>query len=95
MEFGLEILLPWEAAAVGLWLALIFVAERQDTDSNHGTLFGFRDPLSGTRGAASRRADMPVGVAGRAELPLLRLFARPFLGRDGIAQRETSQKESE
>ena len=70
-------------------------AVRQDTDSNYGTLFSFWDPLFGTRSASKRRIDMPIGVAGQAELPLRQLFARPFQARTARPQLETRQKESE
>jgi sterol desaturase/sphingolipid hydroxylase (fatty acid hydroxylase superfamily) len=70
-------------------------AVRRDTDSNYGTLFSFWDPLFGTRSATARTLDMPIGVEGQAEPPLLRLFARPFMGRDGSFQQETPQKEIE
>ncbi len=70
-------------------------AVRRDTDSNYGTLFSFWDPLFGTRSATPRRADMTIGVEGRAERPLLALFALPFSGRDATSQQETPQKELE
>ncbi len=55
-------------------------AVRRDTDSNYGTIFSFWDPLFGTRSATQRTMDMEIGVEGRAERPVLRLLARPFLG---------------
>ncbi len=55
-------------------------AVRRDTDSNYGTLFSFWDPLFGTRSKTVRSPDMPIGVEGRAEQPLLKLFVVPFLG---------------
>lgn len=64
-------------------------AVRRDTDSNYGTLFSFWDPLFGTRSATARFPAMPIGVEGRKEPPLLKLFARPFRSAAIIAQKET------
>jgi len=70
-------------------------AVRRDTDSNYGTLFSFWDPMFGTRSAAQRRLDMPIGVEGQGELPLLQLFIRPFQSRDVTLQPDAPTKEYE
>jgi sterol desaturase/sphingolipid hydroxylase (fatty acid hydroxylase superfamily) len=54
-------------------------ARQTDTDSNYGTIFSFWDRLFATRNRMTRRLDMTIGVEGRDEQPLVRLFARPFL----------------
>ncbi|HIC80915.1 MAG TPA: sterol desaturase family protein [Kiloniellaceae bacterium] len=53
-------------------------AKRCDTDSNYGTLFSFWDRLFGTRSAKQRDPDMPIGVEGRPEEPILSLLIHPL-----------------
>ncbi|WP_420345834.1 sterol desaturase family protein [Pelagibius sp.] len=53
-------------------------ARRRDTDSNYGTLFSFWDRLFGTRSAKQRDPEMPIGVEGRAEEPILSLLVHPL-----------------
>lgn len=53
-------------------------AIRADTDSNYGTIFSFWDPLFRSRSRTKRWSDMPIGVEGRRDRPLLRLIATPF-----------------
>jgi sterol desaturase/sphingolipid hydroxylase (fatty acid hydroxylase superfamily) len=53
-------------------------AIRADTDSNYGTVFSFWDPLFRSRSRTRRYADMPIGVEGRRDRPVLRLLATPF-----------------
>ena len=54
---------------------------RADTDSNYGTIFSFWDRLFGSRSTTQRRLDMPIGVEGRSEQRLARLFVDPFVPR--------------
>ncbi len=51
---------------------------RADTDSNYGTIFSFWDPLFRSRSRTRRWRDMPIGVEGGHEKPLLRLLTAPF-----------------
>jgi sterol desaturase/sphingolipid hydroxylase (fatty acid hydroxylase superfamily) len=52
--------------------------KRADTDSNYGTIFSFWDPLFRSRSRTRRWSDMPIGVEGAHEKPLLRLLTAPF-----------------
>jgi sterol desaturase/sphingolipid hydroxylase (fatty acid hydroxylase superfamily) len=51
---------------------------RADTDSNYGTIFSFWDPLFRSRSLTRRWREMPIGVEGQRERPLLRLLTTPF-----------------
>jgi sterol desaturase/sphingolipid hydroxylase (fatty acid hydroxylase superfamily) len=51
---------------------------RADTDSNYGTIFSFWDPLFRSRSHTRRWSQMPIGVEGGREKPLLRLITSPF-----------------
>jgi sterol desaturase/sphingolipid hydroxylase (fatty acid hydroxylase superfamily) len=51
---------------------------RADTDSNYGTIFSFWDPLFRSRSRTRRWREMPIGVEGAHERPLLRLITAPF-----------------
>jgi len=53
-------------------------AIRADTDSNYGTIFSFWDPLFRSRSRTRRWSDMPIGVEGARDRPLLRLMTTPF-----------------
>jgi sterol desaturase/sphingolipid hydroxylase (fatty acid hydroxylase superfamily) len=53
-------------------------ARKLDTDSIYGTIFSFWDPLFRTAARGRRRRDMPIGVEGAEEVPLLKLIAMPF-----------------
>jgi sterol desaturase/sphingolipid hydroxylase (fatty acid hydroxylase superfamily) len=53
-------------------------AIRADTDSNYGTIFSFWDPLFRSRSRTRRWREMPIGVEGFADRPLLRLVTAPF-----------------
>jgi len=54
-------------------------ARQSDTDSNYGTIFSFWDRLFASRSPTRRTPDMEIGVEGRPEQLLARLFVRPFL----------------
>jgi sterol desaturase/sphingolipid hydroxylase (fatty acid hydroxylase superfamily) len=51
---------------------------RVDTDSNYATILSLWDPLFRSRSPHRRAPDMPIGVEGREERPLLGLVAAPF-----------------
>lgn len=53
-------------------------AERADTDSSYATLFSLWDRLFGSRSRTVRRAELPIGVEGARDLPVVRLLLRPF-----------------
>ena len=53
-------------------------AIRADTDSNYGTIFSFWDPLFRSKSRTRRWREMPIGVEGAYEKPLLRLITAPF-----------------
>ncbi len=53
-------------------------AVRRDTDSNYATVLTLWDRLFGSFNRGPRLPDMPIGVEGRAELPIWRLLVRPF-----------------
>ena len=53
-------------------------AIREDTDSNYGTLFSFWDRLFRSSSRTRRWADMPIGVQGLKDRPLLRLITTPL-----------------
>jgi sterol desaturase/sphingolipid hydroxylase (fatty acid hydroxylase superfamily) len=53
-------------------------AVRADTDSNYGTIFSFWDPLFRSKSRTRRWREMPIGVEGGHERPLLRLLTAPF-----------------
>jgi sterol desaturase/sphingolipid hydroxylase (fatty acid hydroxylase superfamily) len=53
-------------------------AIRADTDSNYGTIFSFWDPLFRSKSRTRRWREMPIGVEGGHEKPLLRLLTAPF-----------------
>jgi sterol desaturase/sphingolipid hydroxylase (fatty acid hydroxylase superfamily) len=53
-------------------------ARRSDTDSNYATVLSVWDRLFATRSPTARRLDMPIGVEGQSERPLIDLLARPF-----------------
>lgn len=48
-----------------------------DTDSTYGTIFSIWDRLLGTTTPTRRAPLMPLGVEGKAELPLIALLAAP------------------
>lgn len=52
---------------------------RRDTDSNYSSVLSLWDRLFATRSATRRRPDLPIGVEGEGERPLLALIARPFV----------------
>jgi sterol desaturase/sphingolipid hydroxylase (fatty acid hydroxylase superfamily) len=49
-----------------------------DTDSNYATILSLWDALFASRSPMRRAPDMPIGVEGREERPLLSLLAAPF-----------------
>ena len=49
-----------------------------DTDSNYATILSLWDPLFASRSPTRRAPDMPIGVEGREERPLLGLAIAPF-----------------
>ena len=51
---------------------------RSDTDSNYSTILSLWDRLFASRSPHARAPDMPIGVEGREELPVLGLVAAPF-----------------
>jgi sterol desaturase/sphingolipid hydroxylase (fatty acid hydroxylase superfamily) len=53
-------------------------AKRADTDSNYSTVLSVWDFVFSSRSRTARSPDMPIGVEGRAEKPLLSLVIRPF-----------------
>jgi sterol desaturase/sphingolipid hydroxylase (fatty acid hydroxylase superfamily) len=53
-------------------------AIRKDTDSNYGTLFSFWDRLFRSASPTKRWADMPIGVEGLRDRPLIRLITMPL-----------------
>jgi sterol desaturase/sphingolipid hydroxylase (fatty acid hydroxylase superfamily) len=54
-------------------------AERADTDSSYATVLSVWDRLFGSRSRTMRTPDLPIGVEGMRDLPILKLLARPFL----------------
>lgn len=54
-------------------------ATRTDTDSNYSTVLSVWDRLFGSRSASRRVMDMPIGVEGHREEPIVSLLKRPFL----------------
>ncbi|MEM8986940.1 MAG: sterol desaturase family protein [Pseudomonadota bacterium] len=57
-------------------------AVRADTDSNYALIFSLWDPLFGTRSKTVRTADMPIGVEGQRDLPVVQLLLAPFWARE-------------
>lgn len=53
-------------------------AIRADTDSNYGTLFSFWDRLFHSASLTRRWAEMPIGVEGLRDRPLIRLITTPL-----------------
>lgn len=53
-------------------------AIREDTDSNYGTLFSFWDRLFRSSSKTKRWAEMPIGVEGLRDRPLVRLITTPL-----------------
>ena len=53
-------------------------AIREDTDSNYGTLFSFWDRLFRSSSLTKRWAEMPIGVQGLRDRPLIRLITTPL-----------------
>lgn len=53
-------------------------ALRADTDSNYGLFLSFWDPLFGTRSKSVRDPGMRIGVEGMRDLPLVKLWLKPF-----------------
>ncbi|MGI9435434.1 MAG: sterol desaturase family protein [Geminicoccaceae bacterium] len=53
-------------------------AIREDTDSNYGTLFSFWDRLFRSASLTMRWTEMPIGVQGLRDRPLLRLITTPL-----------------
>jgi sterol desaturase/sphingolipid hydroxylase (fatty acid hydroxylase superfamily) len=51
---------------------------RADTDANYCTILSAWDRLFASRSAYRRTPDMPIGVEGREELPVLGLLTAPF-----------------
>lgn len=49
-----------------------------DTDANYSTLFSWWDRLFGSRSPTQRTPAMDIGVEGRDEQVVVRLFGRPF-----------------
>jgi sterol desaturase/sphingolipid hydroxylase (fatty acid hydroxylase superfamily) len=52
-------------------------AVRRDTDANYAAIFSIWDRIFGSSSPTRRTADMPIGVEGEAERPLLDLIAYP------------------
>lgn len=53
-------------------------AIRADTDSNYGTIFSFWDRLFRSASLTKRWAEMPIGVQGLRDRPLVRLITTPL-----------------
>lgn len=53
-------------------------AERADTDSSYATLLSPWDRLFGSRSLTVRTAELPIGVEGVRDMPVVRLLLRPF-----------------
>lgn len=53
-------------------------AKQADTDSNYGTVLSLWDRLFRSRSATVRFKEMPIGIEGVSERPLLRLIIAPF-----------------
>lgn len=58
-------------------------AVRADTDSNYGVLFTLWDRLFGSWSPNTRALDMPIGVEGQHDVPIIALAAAPFVARSG------------
>jgi sterol desaturase/sphingolipid hydroxylase (fatty acid hydroxylase superfamily) len=58
---------------------------RRDTDSTYGTVLSVWDRLFATTTPTRRTAEMPIGVEGREERPLLQLLTLPFAPRGAPA----------
>jgi sterol desaturase/sphingolipid hydroxylase (fatty acid hydroxylase superfamily) len=54
-------------------------ARRADTDSSYATVLSLWDRVFGSSSRTVRTPELPIGVEGMKDLPLLRLLARPFL----------------
>lgn len=55
-------------------------AERADTDSSYATLLSLWDRLFGSRSLTVRTAELPIGLEGARDLPVVRLLLKPFQG---------------
>lgn len=54
-------------------------AERADTDSSYATILSLWDRVFGSCSQTVREPDLPIGVEGMRDLPVVRLLLRPFL----------------
>lgn len=54
-------------------------AQREDTDSNYGTIFSFWDNIFKSRNRKKRDPLMVIGMPGGKELPFWKLLKRPFV----------------
>lgn len=58
-------------------------AVRRDTNSNYSGVLSMWDRLFLSKSPTERRPDMPIGVEGMRDRPLLKLFAYPFSPESG------------